>query len=76
MENFSIGNKVEKIVEFDPLTGSKTNDLNLIKLLTVEQQENSKIFILINEFFSILDNKNWIKDYIFKYVMSNINNNR
>ena len=25
-------NKVEKIVEFDPLTGSKTNDLNLIKL--------------------------------------------
>jgi len=26
------GNKVEKIIEFDPLTGSKTNDLNLIKL--------------------------------------------
>ncbi len=26
------GNKVEKIVEFDPLTGSKTKDLNLIKL--------------------------------------------
>jgi len=26
------GNKVEKISEFDPLTGSKTNDLNLIKL--------------------------------------------
>ena len=26
------GNKVEKIVEFDPLTGNKTNDLNLIKL--------------------------------------------
>jgi len=26
------GNKVEKIVEFDPLTGDKTNDLNLIKL--------------------------------------------
>ncbi len=26
------GNKVEKIVEFDPLTGSKTSDLNLIKL--------------------------------------------
>jgi len=26
------GNKVEKIFEFDPLTGSKTNDLNLIKL--------------------------------------------
>jgi len=27
-----LGNKVEKIVEFDPLTGNKTNDLNLIKL--------------------------------------------
>ncbi len=27
-----LGNKVEKIVEFDPLTGTKTNDLNLIKL--------------------------------------------
>jgi len=26
------GNKIENIVEFDPLTGSKTNDLNLIKL--------------------------------------------
>ena len=26
------GNKIEDIVEFDPLTGSKTNDLNLIKL--------------------------------------------
>ncbi len=26
------GNKIENIVEFDPLTGSKTNNLNLIKL--------------------------------------------
>ena len=26
------GNKIEKIVEFDPLTGTKTKDLNLIKL--------------------------------------------
>jgi len=26
------GNKIESIVEFDPLTGSKTNNLNLIKL--------------------------------------------
>jgi len=26
------GNKIETIVEFDPLTGNKTNDLNLIKL--------------------------------------------
>ena len=26
------GNKIENIAEFDPLTGSKTNDLNLVKL--------------------------------------------
>ena len=39
--------------------------VNLIKLLTVEHQENSKIFILINDLFLILNNKNWIKEYIF-----------
>ena len=39
--------------------------MNLIKLLTVESQENSKIFKLINDFFVILENKNWIKEYIF-----------
>ncbi len=38
--------------------------MNLIKLLTVESQENSKIFKLINDFFVILKNKNWIKEYI------------
>jgi len=26
------GNKIENIAEFDPLTGSKTNDMNLVKL--------------------------------------------
>ena len=26
------GNKIENIAEFDPLTGSKTNDINLVKL--------------------------------------------
>ena len=39
--------------------------MNLIKLLTVESQENSKIFKLINDFFVILKNKNWVKEYIF-----------
>ena len=39
--------------------------MNLIKLLTVESQENSKIFKLINDFFVILPNKNWVKEYIF-----------
>ena len=39
--------------------------MNLIKLLTVESQENLKIFKLINDFFAILENKNWVKEYIF-----------
>ena len=39
--------------------------MNLIKLLTVELQENSKIFKLINDFFVTLTNKNWVKEYIF-----------
>ena len=39
--------------------------MNLIKLLTVESQENSKIFKLINDFFVILKNKNWVIEYIF-----------
>ena len=39
--------------------------MNLIKLLTVESQENSSIFQLINKFFMILPKKNWIKEYIF-----------
>ena len=39
--------------------------MNLIKLLTVESQENSKIFKLISDFFVILENKNWVKEYIF-----------
>ena len=38
--------------------------LNLIKLLTVEAQENSKIFKLIDNFFLILESKNWLKEYI------------
>jgi len=39
--------------------------MNLIKLLTVESQENKKIFKLINDFFIILKNKNWINEYVF-----------
>ena len=64
--------KVEILKAFSPLYFHDqkklmclTSAVNLIKLLTVEHQENSKIFILINDFFSILDNKNWIKEYIF-----------
>ena len=42
-----------------------TSAMNLIKLLTVESQENVKIFKLVDSFFDILKSKNWIKDYIF-----------
>ena len=39
--------------------------MNLIKLLTVESQENLKIFDAIEDFFINLNNKNWTKKYIF-----------
>jgi len=39
--------------------------MNLIKILTVEMQSNSKIFNLINYLYTILDDNEWIKKYIF-----------
>jgi len=39
--------------------------MNLIKLLTVESQENIKIFNLIDYFFEFLHNEEWVKEYIF-----------
>jgi DNA repair protein RecO (recombination protein O) len=39
--------------------------MNLIKLLTVDLQENSKIFLLIDNFFDILSSNEWVKNYIF-----------
>lgn len=39
--------------------------MNLIKLLTVEAQENLKVFELIEKFFLKLKNDDWIKEYIF-----------
>ena len=64
--------KIEILKAFSPLYFNDKKKLmclssavNLIKLLTVESQENSKIFKLINDFFIILKDKNWIKEYIF-----------
>ena len=64
--------KIEILKAFSPLYFNDKKKLmclssavNLIKLLTVESQENSKIFKLIYDFFLILKNKNWIKEYIF-----------
>ena len=39
--------------------------MNLIKVLTADLQENGKIFKLIDKFYFILENENWIKNYIF-----------
>ena len=39
--------------------------MNLIKLLTAEEQSNKEIFYLIDLFFKILNSKQWIKEYIF-----------
>tara|TARA_B100001057_G_scaffold404268_1_gene416804 strand:+ start:862 stop:1542 length:681 start_codon:yes stop_codon:yes gene_type:complete len=39
--------------------------MHLIKLLTAEYQKNQIIFNLINDFFKLLKDDNWIKKYIF-----------
>ena len=39
--------------------------MNLVKLLTVENQSNNEIFKLINIFFENLINDNWINELIF-----------
>ena len=39
--------------------------MNLIKLLTVENQINTYIFNLIENFFKILNEKNWLNGFIF-----------
>ena len=39
--------------------------MNLIKILTAEAQDNKLIFKLIENIYEILENDNWIKNYIF-----------
>tara|TARA_Y100001958_G_C21119703_1_gene464170 strand:- start:305 stop:985 length:681 start_codon:yes stop_codon:yes gene_type:complete len=39
--------------------------MNLIKILTADLQINKSIFSLIEKFYILLKNNNWIKDYIF-----------
>jgi DNA repair protein RecO (recombination protein O) len=39
--------------------------MNLIKLLTAESQSNNKIFNLIVNFYSIIPQTEWLKEYIF-----------
>ena len=42
-----------------------TSAMHLIKILTAESQKNPLIYNLIENFFILLKNKDWIKDYIF-----------
>ena len=39
--------------------------MNLIKLLTAESQSNVKIYNLINNFYVLISNLEWLKEYIF-----------
>ena len=39
--------------------------MHLIKILTAEFQKNQSIFQLIEKFYILLDEDNWIKNYIF-----------
>jgi len=64
--------KVEIIKALTPLYFDQSKKLmciasamNLIKFLTVEAQENIKIYDLISKLFIILNDKDWIKKYIF-----------
>ena len=42
-----------------------TSAMNLIKILTAENQKNINIYELIKDFYLLLDKDNWVKRYIF-----------
>ena len=42
-----------------------TSAMHLIKILTAESQKNESLYLLIDNFYEILKNDNWIKNYIF-----------
>ena len=42
-----------------------TSATNLIKILTADSQSNIKVYLLIENLFVILNNKDWLKKYIF-----------
>ena len=42
-----------------------TSAMHLIKILTAESQKNDFIYSLLEKFYIILENDNWIKNYIF-----------
>ena len=42
-----------------------TSSMNLIKLLTADSQVNIKIYNIIDKFYSIIPEDNWIQKYIY-----------
>lgn len=42
-----------------------TSAMHLIKILTAESQKNESLYLLIDNFYEILKNDNWIKNYIY-----------
>tara|TARA_Y100000741_G_C18219541_1_gene545241 strand:- start:328 stop:1008 length:681 start_codon:yes stop_codon:yes gene_type:complete len=64
--------KIEILNAFSPLyfdhkqkLSCITSAINLIKILTVESQSNSKVYNLIENLFLILPKNDWLKKYIF-----------
>ena len=64
--------KVEILNAYSPLyfddrqkLSCLTSAMNLIKILTADAQPNEKVFFIIQNFFLILQDKNWLKKYIF-----------
>ena len=39
--------------------------MNLLKILTVDNQENKTIYMLIDSFFNILNNEDWLTSFIY-----------
>jgi len=42
-----------------------TSAMNLVKILTAESQKNLAIYNLLENFYLLLKNENWVKEYIF-----------
>ena len=64
--------KVEILNAYSPLYFDHKQKLscinsatNLIKILTADSQSNIKVYQLIEKIFLILNNKDWLKNYIF-----------
>ena len=64
--------KIEIINAFSPLyfdhnqkLSSIMSAMNLVKILTAEYQENTKVYLIIKDLFKILKGTDWLKKYIF-----------